>query len=184
MHQTVAAAGQKRSHSSLGTVSMKAANYLSICVLIPLAGLAANDAEIDNRTAIVRTDEIRSEVYAAGSPEGYVKELARELSKGLPKKLDETTYLIGALAQGTQLILKYRLPKVVSKAEFEAASAKLVLNTTLELCLSPEGQALTQEFDLTYRYDYINKKDKNIFSFNVDRASCEKFSSAGKAFRY
>lgn len=163
---------------------MKAANYVSFCVLIPLAGLAADDAEIDNRTAIARTDEIRSEVYAAGGPEGYVKGLARELSKGLPKKLDETTYLIGASAQGTRLMLRYRLPKVISKEEFEAASAKLVLNTTLELCLSPEGHVLTQEFDVNYRYDYINKKGKNIFSFNVDKASCEKFSSAGKAFRY
>jgi hypothetical protein len=163
---------------------MKAANYVSFCVLIPLAGLAADDAEIDNRTAIVRSDEIRSEVYAAGGPEGYVKELARELSKGLPKKLDETTYLIGASAQGTRLMLRYRLPKVISKEEFEAASPKLVLNTTLELCLSPEGRVLTQEFDVTYRFLYVNKVGKSLFAFNVDKASCEKFSSTGKAFRY
>jgi hypothetical protein len=85
MRKTEAAAGQKKFPTSLGAVPMKAANYLSICALITLEGLAADDAEMGNRTATVRTDEIRSEVYAGGGPEDYGKELARELSKGLLK---------------------------------------------------------------------------------------------------
>jgi hypothetical protein len=59
--------------------------------------------------------------------------------------------------------LKYRLPKVVSKAEFEAASAKLVLNTTLELCLSPEGQVPTHEFDVIHQYFYLSKVGMSCF---------------------
>jgi hypothetical protein len=162
---------------------MRAASFISIYALLPLSGVAADALDDGSRAISVRTDEIRSEVYAAGGPEGYVKALVRELSKGLPKKLDESTYLIGTSAQGTQFSMVYKLPKVLSKEDFENASAKVVLNTTLELCLSPEGRVLTQEFDVTYRYLYVNKVGKSLFSFNVDRTSCEKFSVASKAIR-
>ena len=159
---------------------MRIHNFLIILALIPCAGFSADPVSAGRYDLDPRTQEMRSEVSLAGGAEGYIKALVVALSKGLPKKLDESTYLIRASAQGLLFSMVYKLPKTISAEEFESAANKLVLNTTLELCLSPEGRVLTREYDVTYRYIYVNKVGKSLFSFNVDKTSCETFAGAGR----
>lgn len=156
---------------------MNAANLASILTVMPLLTIAGDDFEIDTRTTDIRAAETRAAVSAAGGAENYVKALAREFSKQLPKQLDESTNLIGAAANGTQFTLMYRLQKNQSKEDFERAAAGYQRYTTREICFSPEGRVLTSEFEVTYRYIYFNKIGKNLFSFSINKAACDELQT-------
>jgi hypothetical protein len=152
---------------------MNAANLASILMATPLAAMASDDFEIDTRTTDIRAAETRAAVNAAGGAENYIKALVREFSKQLPKQLDESTNLIGAAANGTQFSLMYRLQKNRTKEDFENAAAGYQRYTTREICFSPEGRVLTNEFNVTYRYIYFNKMGKNLFAFSIDKVACD-----------
>jgi len=152
---------------------MNAANLASILTVMPVLAMAGDDFEIDIRTTDVRAAETRAAVNASGGAENYVKALAREFTKQLPKQLDESTNLIGAAAHGKQFSLMYQLQKNRSKEDFERTAADYQRYTTREICFSPEGSVLINEFDVTYRYIYFNKTGKNLFAFNIDKAACD-----------
>jgi len=157
---------------------MNAANLASILTVMPVLAMAGDDFEIDTRTTDMRAAETRAAVNASGGAENYVKALAREFTKQLPKQLDESTNLIGAAAIGKQFSLMYRLQKNRSKEDFERAAAGYQRYATREICFSPEGRVLTNEFDVTYRYIYFNKVGKNLFSFNIDKAACDELQAS------
>jgi len=152
---------------------MNAANLASILTVMPVLAMAGDDFEIDIRTTDVRAAETRAAVNASGGAENYVKALAREFTKQLPKQLDESTNLIGAAAHGKQFSLMYQLQKNRSKEDFERTAADYQRYTTREICFSPEGSVLINEFDVTYRYIYFNKTGKNLFAFKIDKAACD-----------
>lgn len=153
---------------------MNAANLASILMATPVLAMAGDDFEIDTGTTDVRAAETRAAVNARGGTENYVKALAREFTKQLPDQLDESTNLIGAAAHGKQFSLMYLLQKNRSKEDFERPAAGYQRYTTREICFSPEGSVLINEFDVTYRYICFNKVGNNLFSFNIDKAACEK----------
>lgn len=167
----------ERCASTLGVIPMNAANLASILTVMPLLAMASDEFEIDTRTTDMRAAETRAAVNAAGGPENYIKALVREFSKHLPKQLDESTNLIGSAANGTQFSLMYRLQKNRTKEEFENAATGYQRYTTREICFSPEGRVLTNEFGVTYRYIYFNKVGKNVFAFNVDKAACDELQT-------
>ena len=152
---------------------MSAANLASIFTVMPVLAKAGDDFEIDTRTTDIRAAETRAAVNASGGAVNYVKALAREFTKQLPKQLDESTNLIGAAANGKQFSLMYRLQKHRSKEDFESAASGYQGYATREICFSPEGRVLTNEFDVTYRYIYFNKTGKNLFAFSIDKAACD-----------
>jgi hypothetical protein len=67
----------------------------------------------------------------------------------------------------------YRLQKNRSKEDFESAASGYQGYATPEICFSPEGRVLINEFDVTYRYIYFNKTGKNLFAFSIDKAACD-----------
>ena len=71
----------------------------------------------------------------------------------------------------------YRLQKHRSKEDFERAAAGYQRYTTREICFSPEGRVLINEFDVTYRYIYFNKTGKNLFAFSIDKAACDELQT-------
>jgi len=154
---------------------MSAANLASVFSVLPLLATAADDLEIETRTAHSRAAETRAAVNTAGGAENYVKALVREFNKKLPKQLDESTSLVGASAHGRQFNLMYRLQKFRTKEDFENTVAGYQRYTTREICFSPEGNVLISEFDVTYRYIYLSKAGRNLFEFIIDKVSCDQF---------
>ena len=98
---------------------MSAANLASVLSVLPLLATAADDLEMETRTAHSRAAETRAAVNTAGGAENYVKALVREFNKKLPKQLDESTSLVGASAHGRQFNLMYRLQKFRTHLSFE-----------------------------------------------------------------
>ena len=71
-----------------------------------------------------------------------------------------------------QLILMYKLHKVQSSADFSGAAKRLQRYTTREICNSIDGKVLITEFNVTYRYVYFSKSQKNLLAFEIDKKSC------------
>lgn len=95
---------------------MNAANFASIVTVMPLLAMAGDEFEIDTRTTDLRAADIHAAVNAAGGAENYIKALVREFSKQLPKQLDESTNLIGSIANGTQFsFIPIKVKKAVNK---------------------------------------------------------------------
>jgi hypothetical protein len=67
----------------------------------------------------------------------------------------------------------YRLQKNRSNEDFERTVAGHQRYTTREICFSPEGSVLINEFDVAYQYIYFNKVGKNLLAFNIDKAACD-----------
>ena len=151
---------------------MKFLITFAVFLTVSLLAVAQEDFESDDVPFDADANEIRKSVNSVGSTEKYLKSVAKVLSQQSPKRLDESTSLIGSSADGMQLILMYKLHKVQSSSDFSGAAKRLQRFTTREICNSIDGKVLITEFNVTYRYIYFSKSQKNLLAFEIDKTSC------------
>ena len=151
---------------------MKSPITFAVFLAVSLLAVAQEDFESVDEPFDADANEIRKSINSVGSAEKYLKSVAKVLSQQSPKRLDESTSLIGSSADGMHLILMYKLHKVQSSSDFSGEAKRLQRYTTREICNSIYGKVLITEFNVTYRYIYFSKSQKNLLAFEIDKTSC------------
>ena len=153
-------------------VFMKSPITFAVFLAVSLLAVAQEDFESVDEPFDADANEIRKSINSVGSAEKYLKSVAKVLSQQSPKRLNESTSLIGSSADGMHLILMYKLHKVQSSSDFSGEAKRLQRYTTREICNSIYGKVLITEFNVTYRYIYFSNSQKNLLAFEIDKTSC------------
>ena len=87
---------------------MKSPITFAVFLAVSLLAVAQEDFESVDEPFDADANEIRKSINSVGSAEKYLKSVAKVLSQQSPKRLNESTSLIGSSADGMHLILMYK----------------------------------------------------------------------------
>ena len=121
---------------------------------------------------------VKAAVERYGGVEKFLKSLASELSKIVPHKVDAETMVISFLASGSTMNITHKLINIESRSdfgdqkEFDKFIDKFIKFQSNKVCTSSMDKVLINEYDATYRYQYLGNTEKSVMLFDVTKRVC------------
>lgn len=94
--------------------------------------------------------------------------LIQEMNKQLPKKIDEITTL-NKVSYNNKVISYDSV--IDNKVSITPDIEKVIIEKT---CTTPQTRKLINDYNFTYRYNYVNGDKKPIASFDINKQTCAK----------
>ncbi len=131
-----------------------------LLLLVPVASLAQYSE-----------DQIRAAIRQAGGPDLFIREIARQTAKSLPKRTNANVEIQSVVANGKQLMYVNRLLNVERTAVRDIEALKQA-NINYFGCNSPVLGLLIREHDAKISYSVVAKGTEFLFQYDLDRKTC------------